>query len=85
MFVWSVSRGTEGDNDYGPDPLAATALDAGPRPQTILKPSTELPTTKVVQQGSMADELKKLSELRASGVLTEAEFEQQKAKLLESD
>ena len=85
VFVWSVSRGTEGDNDYGPDPLAATALDAGPRPQAILKPSTELPTTKVVQQGSMADELKKLSELRASGVLTEAEFEQQKAKLLESD
>jgi hypothetical protein len=33
----------------------------------------------------MADELKKLPELRASGVLTEAEFEEQKAKLLESD
>ena len=85
VFVWMVSRGTEGDNDYGPDPLAATALDAEPRPQAILKPSTELPTTRVVRQGSMADELKKLSELRASGVLTEAEFEEQKAKLLESD
>ena len=23
VFVWSVSRGTEGDNDYGPDPLRA--------------------------------------------------------------
>ena len=34
---------------------------------------------------SMADELKKLPELRASGVLTEAEFEEQKAKRLESD
>ena len=85
VFVWTVSRGTEGDNDYGPDPLAVAALDAGPRPQAILKPSTEPPATKVVQQGSMADELKKLSELRASGVLTEAEFEEQKAKLLESD
>jgi uncharacterized membrane protein YhaH (DUF805 family) len=21
VFVWMVSRGTEGDNDYGPDPL----------------------------------------------------------------
>ena len=85
VFVWTVSRGTEGDNDYGPDPLAVAALDARPRPQAILKPSTELPTTRVVRQGSMADELKKLSELRASGVLTEAEFEEQKSKLLESD
>ena len=85
VFVWTVSRGTEGDNDYGPDPLAVAALDAGPRPQAILKPSTELPTTRVVRQGSMADELKKLSELRASGVLTEAEFEEQKAKILETD
>ena len=85
VFVWTVSRGTEGDNDYGPDPLAATALDAGPRPQAILKPSTEAPATKVVQQGSMADELRKLSELKESRILTQAEFEEQKAKLLESD
>ena len=33
---------------------------------------------------SLADELKKLAELRDSGVLTEAEFDAQKAKLLES-
>ena len=85
VFVWMVSRGTEGDNDYGPDPLAATALDAEPRPQAILKPSTELPTTRVVRQGSMADELRKLSELKDSGILTESEYEYQKAKLLESD
>ena len=85
VFVWLVSRGTEGDNDYGPDPLAATALDAGPRPQAILKPSTELPTTRVVRQGSMADELRKLSELKDSGILSESEYEHQKAKLLESD
>ena len=85
VFVWSVSRGTEGDNEYGPDPLAVTALDAGPRPSVILKPATEAPATKVVQQGSMADELRKLSELKDSGILTEAEFEEQKAKLLEAD
>ena len=85
MFVFLVLEGTSGDNDYGPNPLAVAALDAGPRPQAILEPSTEAPATKVVQQGSMADELKKLPELRASGVLTEAEFEEQKAKLLESD
>lgn len=41
--------------------------------------------TVVVNNGnsnSTLDELKKLSELRDSGVLTEAEFEDQKAKLL---
>ena len=32
--------------------------------------------------GGVADELSKLSDLRASGALTEAEFEAQKAKLL---
>ncbi len=85
MTVMMCSKGTDGDNDYGPDPLAAAALDAGSRPQAILKPSTEAPATKVVQQGSMADELKKLSELKDSGILTEAEFEEQKAKLLETD
>ena len=34
---------------------------------------------------SLADELKKFAELRDSGVLSEAEFEEQKAKLLEGD
>ena len=34
--------------------------------------------------GGVADELSKLSDLRASGALTEAEFEAQKAKLLAS-
>ncbi len=85
VLYWLIIKGTDGDNDYGPDPLTVTALDAGPRPSVILKPSTEAPATKVVQQGSMADELKKLSELKDSGILTEAEFEEQKAKLLETD
>jgi hypothetical protein len=85
MTVMMCTKGTDGDNDYGPNPLAVTALDAGPRPQAIVKPSTEPLATTVEQQGSMADELKKLSELKDSGILTEAEFEEQKAKLLESD
>jgi hypothetical protein len=32
--------------------------------------------------GGTADELTKLADLRAKGVITDAEFEQQKAKLL---
>jgi len=35
-----------------------------------------------VGSGGVADELSKLSDLRASGALTDAEFEAQKAKLL---
>ena len=85
LFVWMVSRGTEGDNDHGPAPLAATPSGARPLPQTLLKSPTEQRSTKVVQQGSMADELKKLSKLKDSEVLTESEFEEQKAKLLEAD
>jgi|TARA_B100001964_G_scaffold239180_1_gene306070 uncharacterized membrane protein YhaH (DUF805 family) len=85
MTVMMCSKGTDGENDYGLDPLAVPALDAGPLPQATLKPSTKPSATKVVQQGSMADELKKLSELKESGILTEAEFEEQKTKLLKSD
>jgi uncharacterized membrane protein YhaH (DUF805 family) len=35
MLVIMCSKGTDGRNDYGPDPLAVTALDAEPRPQAI--------------------------------------------------
>ena len=45
----------------------------------------DLPVWCYRRPGSMADELKKLSELKDSGILTEAEFEEQKAKLLEAD
>ena len=62
----------------------STQVAAGPSTQPS-KPSAQPPRTTVVQQGSTADELKKLADLRHSGVLTEAEFEQQKAKLLESE
>jgi hypothetical protein len=43
------------------------------------RPTTPEPTQAV---GSVADELAKLAALRDSGVLTEDEFEAQKAKLL---
>jgi uncharacterized membrane protein YhaH (DUF805 family) len=73
-------------------PIAILALCAQPTAVVPAGPSTQPskssaqpPRTTVVQQGSTADELKKLADLRHSGVLTEAEFEAQKAKLLESD
>lgn len=41
-----------------------------------------LATSQVSQPNSIADELAKLNSLRAAGVLTNAEFEQQKQSLL---
>lgn len=46
---------------------------------------TTAPAPAAAAPSSLADELKKFAELRDSGILTEAEFEQQKAKLLEGD
>ena len=40
------------------------------------------PSATVSSKGSLADEIKKLSDLRDSGILTEEEFTQQKKKLL---
>ena len=40
------------------------------------------PTPAIAQQSSIADEILKLSSLRDTGVITDAEFEVQKSKLL---
>ena len=45
---------------------------------------TTAPAPAAAVPSSLADELKKFAELRDSGVLSEAEFEEQKAKLLKS-
>ena len=47
--------------------------------------SSPAPAPAPAASSSLADELKKFAELRDSGVLSEAEFEEQKAKLLEGD
>lgn len=61
--------------------------DAGPLPELapIEEPTVSAPaTTTIIQpEMSVADELMKLAELKEQGILSEEEFEQQKAKLLE--
>ncbi|MFE4948798.1 SHOCT domain-containing protein [Leifsonia sp. NPDC056665] len=54
---------------------AQDAAVAGPNP-----PVTEAPTSDAAP--SVLDQLAQLGELRAAGVLTEAEFEAQKARIL---
>ena len=70
VFVYLIARGhkmTERDLD-----------DAQPR----TPPSGRTSRTPPARGGGTAEELAKLADLRAQGVITDAEFEQQKAKLL---
>ncbi|MFD3618925.1 SHOCT domain-containing protein [Streptomyces sp. NPDC058676] len=70
-----VSRRQQGrwaQQDYQDTPLQPAA-PAGP-------PAAQPP----VDMSSKIDQLKQLGELKAQGVLTEAEFEEQKSRLLSS-
>jgi uncharacterized membrane protein YdbT with pleckstrin-like domain len=52
------------------------------RPAAAAPPAA--PTTAASASGSVADQLAKLDELRRNGVLSEAEFQAQKARLLQA-
>lgn len=58
---------------------------AGPLPERVIaEEPSPAPTTTIVQNElSVADELSKLADLMQQGIITEEEFEQQKAKLLD--
>ncbi|MFD9390522.1 SHOCT domain-containing protein [Streptomyces sp. NPDC060000] len=53
---------------------------AAPQPE----PSATPPAAQPADMTSKIDQLKQLGELKAQGVLTEAEFEEQKRRILES-
>lgn len=54
---------------------------APPQPAPAPQPAAAPPPA---DMGSKIDQLKQLGELKAQGVLTEAEFEEQKRRILES-
>lgn len=62
----------------GPDPSYVETLQQGTQPPTQQQPAPQqaLPAADPLEQ------LKELGQLRAAGVLTEEEFAQQKAKIL---
>jgi uncharacterized membrane protein YhaH (DUF805 family) len=66
LLVWWCTRGSWGDNRFGPDPLATE----GPSP----------PYAPV--RANIADELARLARLRADGTITEEEFQRLKTKLI---
>ena len=72
VFVYLIARGSKMQEHAA---QAAQAQDAAMRQYV----------QDTVQDGtSTADELSKLADLKAKGVITDAEFEQQKAKILSS-
>lgn len=64
---------------YGPNPYQQQPMNA---PQQPSFPGQMAPRQVSGPQGSVAEELKKLNELRVSGVLTDEEFLAHKQKLL---
>ena len=62
VFVWMVTKGTDGDNDYGPDPLALVAAPpgsvvTGPGPTPAIPPSGPPPPSEMRQPTSSSDVL----------------------------
>jgi hypothetical protein len=58
------------------------AYQEQPPPQEYAPPPPPPPPAPAAAQPDMLEQLQKLGELRAAGVLTEAEFAAQKAKIL---
>ena len=60
VFVFSCLKGTDGDNDYGPDPLALVAASpgpvvTGPGSTPAIPPSSPAPPSEIRQPMSSSD------------------------------
>ncbi|WP_406498483.1 SHOCT domain-containing protein [Streptomyces sp. NBC_01604] len=64
---WAAQQGYQ-------EPQSQPVHSAQPQPQQSAAPADDM--------GSMLDQLKQLGELKSQGVITEAEFEEQKRRLL---
>jgi uncharacterized membrane protein YhaH (DUF805 family) len=68
LLIWGCTRGTWGDNRFGPDPLEGQA----PRP----------PYYAPAPRADLADEISRLAKLRDQGAISEEEFQRLKTKLI---
>jgi uncharacterized membrane protein YhaH (DUF805 family) len=78
LLIYFLSLpGTEGPNQYGDDPLVSASQDAG---------QVNYPASKTYEQNRTTTDnlalLERLYDLRQKGILTDAEFEQQKKRIL---
>jgi len=92
LLIWTTLKGTEGENDFGPDPLSLDSAAEESSAQTSAitpAPAAEEPSarTSAISQAPTAiqdvtEQLAKLGKLHAVGILTDDEFRKMKAKLI---
>lgn len=68
-LIWYCGKGTDGDNRFGPDPIA------------LLQPLPVL-ATRPLSVTEKAEELAKLKSLLEAGTISQTEFDRMKAELL---
>lgn len=85
LLVWFCTDGARGANRYGADPKLRSADPFAPAPGPIPAPSAPTPMSPAAPMTPALDVLSRLEQLgrlRDQGVLTQAEFEAEKAKIL---
>ena len=83
-FVVVAREGGQIEAGMGPFAILSSCYYDSPAPVSaeLASVGNAVPVVAVVNSVSVADEIRKLSELKAGGVLTEAEYAAQKEKLL---
>ena len=81
MVIWGSRPGTPGPNRFGPDPLGREPLPATPVVGAAFEAGVP-PASAPSSQRDVVAEIERLAQLRASGALSETEFEVMKAQAL---
>ena len=77
LVIWVCSKGTDGSNRFGPDPLTATD-DTGAQ----FQPESERPIENLENSQDSAEKVRQLHKLKDEGLISEDEFQSKKEVLL---
>jgi uncharacterized membrane protein YhaH (DUF805 family) len=83
LVIWGTRPGTPGPNRFGPDPLGGDVPASAPAPAAAVAVganASATPTT--LDRRDLVAELERLASLKATGTLSETEFEVLKAQTL---
>ena len=83
LVIWGTRQGTLGQNRFGPDPLGREPrVSTQDQDLTATARATVSPASARPVQRDVIAEIERLAQLKASGSLSEAEFEVMKARTL---
>jgi uncharacterized membrane protein YhaH (DUF805 family) len=82
LVIWGTRPGTQGPNRFGPDPLGREPQSAVTAAGVAYGAHVSGPSLVAHQPRDVIGELERLAQLRASGALSETEFEVMKAQTL---